>query len=81
MVAASSVLVGSRRVQNIGDMPSPASPDTNQFRCEACGRYFNSGEELKAHATECEGAKQSQVHKEHAVEPQYGQDREWKSTP
>jgi hypothetical protein len=62
-------------------MPSTASPDTNQFRCEACGRYFNSPEEFKRHATECDGAKMSQPHREKAAEPQYGQDREWKSTP
>src|SRR5438552_8426174 len=23
-----------------------AAPDTNQFRCESCGRYFNTREEL-----------------------------------
>jgi hypothetical protein len=62
-------------------MPSPASPNTNQFRCEACGRYFNSPEELKRHSTECQGAKMSQPHKEKAAAPQSGGDREWKSTP
>lgn len=34
-----------------------ASPGTNQFRCESCGRYFNTEEELREHATECQLAK------------------------
>ena len=61
-------------------MPSPAPPGANQFRCEACGRHFNSAEELSRHAVECEGAKQSQVNRE---KPNSGaeHDREWESTP
>jgi len=62
-------------------MPSPASPDTNRFRCDACGRYFNLAEELKEHSAECAATKASQVHKESAQEPAPGDDREWKSTP
>ena len=31
----------------------------NQFRCNACGRYFNDPEELRAHAAECRAAKLS----------------------
>jgi hypothetical protein len=62
-------------------MPSPAGPDTNQFRCEACGRYFNSREELDRHASECQAVKASQPHKEKAEEPNYSQDRDWKSAP
>jgi len=40
-------------------MPSPASPGTNQFRCNACGRYFNTQQELSAHEPECRTAKVS----------------------
>lgn len=36
-----------------------AGPETNQFRCNACGRYFNSGSDLAAHETECRLAKVS----------------------
>ena len=38
-------------------MPTPASPGTNQFRCNACGRYFNTADELSAHEPECRLAK------------------------
>jgi len=38
-------------------MPSPASPGTNQYRCNACGRYFNTQMELSTHETECRTAK------------------------
>jgi hypothetical protein len=34
-----------------------AGPNTNQFRCNACGRYFNSEGELSAHEPECRLAK------------------------
>ena len=40
-------------------MPTPASPETNQFRCNACGRYFNEPGELSAHEVECRRAKSS----------------------
>ena len=40
-------------------MPSPADPGTNQFRCNACGRYFNTDEELRQHSFDCRAAKQS----------------------
>lgn len=36
-----------------------AGPDTNQFHCESCGRYFNTQAELSAHQTECRLAKQA----------------------
>lgn len=36
-----------------------AGPNTNRFRCETCGRYFNTQEELAAHETECRLAKQA----------------------
>lgn len=38
-------------------MPTPASPGTNQFRCNACGRYFNTEMELRQHEPECRAAK------------------------
>jgi hypothetical protein len=37
-------------------MPTPASPGTNQFRCNASGRYPNEEQELRAHAVECRAA-------------------------
>lgn len=40
-------------------MPAPAGPDTNQFRCNACGRYFNTQSELSQHEVECRPAKQT----------------------
>src|SRR3954463_157583 len=46
-----------------GDDPSHpvtgrnAGPNTNQFRCNSCGRYFNTQDELSQHETECRIAK------------------------
>lgn len=34
-----------------------ASPGTNQFRCETCGRFFNTQTELSEHEVECRAAK------------------------
>lgn len=34
-----------------------AAPGTNQFRCNACGRYFNTERELAVHEPECRLAK------------------------
>lgn len=34
-----------------------ARPNTNQFRCSGCGRYFNSASELSSHEPECRLAK------------------------
>ena len=34
-----------------------AGPGTNQFRCETCGRWFNTKAELEAHQPECALAK------------------------
>jgi hypothetical protein len=36
-----------------------AGPNTNQFHCESCGRYFNTQTELWAHEIECRLAKQA----------------------
>jgi hypothetical protein len=33
--------------------------DTTEFRCNACLRYFDSAEELRAHSAECPAAQQS----------------------
>ena len=48
-----------------GDDPSHpitgrnAGPNTNQFRCNSCGRYFNTQNELSQHEPECRTAKVS----------------------
>ncbi|HZQ53426.1 MAG TPA: hypothetical protein VFB14_14575 [Bryobacteraceae bacterium] len=34
-----------------------AGPNTNRFRCETCGRFFNTQEELSEHENECRLAK------------------------
>jgi hypothetical protein len=34
-----------------------AGPETNNFRCSGCGRFFNSQAELSAHEGECRLAK------------------------
>ncbi len=39
-----------------------AGPGTNQFRCESCGRYLNTQEELSEHETECRLAKAATTH-------------------
>jgi len=36
-----------------------AGPGTNQFRCESCGRYFNTQSEFSAHQAECQLAKEA----------------------
>ena len=36
-----------------------ADPGTNQFKCESCGRYFNTAQELSTHSVECRAAKSS----------------------
>ena len=65
-------------------MPTPASPGTNQYRCDACGRHFNSEGELKEHARECVAAKQSgsgDTRAAGAKQREEGEDRDWVSTP
>lgn len=39
-----------------------AGPNTNQFRCQTCGRYFNTQEELSQHEPECQLAKAATAH-------------------
>ena len=38
-------------------MPTPAGPGTNEFRCNACGRWFNTQAELSSHEVECRNSK------------------------
>lgn len=45
--------------QSPSPMPRAAGPDTNQFRCSACGRYLNTASELSTHEIECRLAKAS----------------------
>ena len=40
-----------------------AGSDTNQFRCDTCGRYFNTQEELSQHEPECRLAKAATAHR------------------
>lgn len=39
-----------------------AGPDTNRFRCESCGRFFNTEQELAEHQPECQLAKAATTH-------------------
>jgi hypothetical protein len=39
-----------------------AGSNTNQFRCETCGRYFNTQQDLSDHETECRVAKAATQH-------------------
>ena len=40
-------------------MPSNAPSSTNNFRCNACGRYFDTAGQLASHEIECRAAKQA----------------------
>lgn len=65
-------------------MPSPASPGTNQYRCEYCGRHFNEKSEIEEHQKTCaEAMRSGRVNKEteqpKAAPPK--PDRDWRSTP
>lgn len=64
-------------------MPTEAGPETNRYRCEACGRHFNTAEELREHAKECTAAKAtgSGSKKTGQGDREEGDDREWVSTP
>lgn len=65
-------------------MPVPASPGTNQYRCELCGRYFNTQAELDEHQRDCaEAYRSGRPHKEEEqpkAKP-HDPDRDWASTP
>jgi hypothetical protein len=58
-------------------MPTPASPETNQFHCKSCGRFFNEKDEFEKHEREC-AARQSRTQTE---PPDFERDREWTSVP
>jgi len=64
-------------------MPTNASPNTNQYRCEACGRHFNTEEELRTHSRECTAAKATGAGSTESNQGnrEEGEDREWVSTP
>lgn len=64
-------------------MPTPSSPESNQFRFDSCGRYFNTAEELRAHETECQAAKAAGSAAGQTGPGKRGgpDDREWVSTP
>jgi tRNA(Ile2) C34 agmatinyltransferase TiaS len=67
-------------------MPTNASEGTNQFRCNACGRYFNTEAELSEHETECRAAKMSTAESrreltEQDSEPHQPNDAESKEHP
>ena len=63
-------------------MPVPQGQETNQFRCEFCGRFFNDEEEFAEHRRECGAAHQSGAEKPVADDPRKeGGDREWTSKP
>jgi hypothetical protein len=63
-------------------MPTPQSADTNRFRCEFCGRHFNTEDELRSHQPECRAAHQAaHPHEDPKAAREEGEDRDWVSTP
>ena len=64
-------------------MPTPASPETNRFRCDACGRHFNTEAELQQHARECSAAKATGAGSRETGKGnrEEGEDRDWVGTP
>lgn len=63
-------------------MPTPQGKDTNKYRCEACGRYFNTEGEFRDHERECLAAQQTgQQNKPKGQGKDQGEDRDWVSTP
>jgi hypothetical protein len=67
-------------------MPTPAGPGTNQLRCNACGRYFNTREELSMHEPKCRLAKTSTAEgklelREQDATPHLPNDQESKQHP
>jgi hypothetical protein len=49
-----------------GDV-SPEPAGTGQFRCSACGRYFDVERDLRVHETECRAAKQATAAGQHQL--------------
>ncbi len=63
-------------------MPTPQGPGTNRYHCDACGRYFNTEGELRAHQRECVAAQQSEAANKPKTDARdEGEDRDWVSTP
>jgi hypothetical protein len=63
-------------------MPTEQSPETNKYRCGACGRFFNTEGELRKHQRDCVASQQSGGPKPEARDPEKEPaDREWFSTP
>jgi hypothetical protein len=58
-------------------MPTPAGPDTNQYRCNSCGRFFNEENEYLEHRKECEAHEL----RHHEAGRDHEHDRDWVSTP
>jgi ribosome-binding protein aMBF1 (putative translation factor) len=65
-------------------MPTPAGPGTSQYRCEMCGRHFNTPGELEAHQKDCGEAYRSGRPDKEKKQPKAAPpdpDRDWVSTP
>ena len=63
-------------------MPTPESPGTNRFRCDTCGRHFNTEQEFIAHRRECVPAFQTAApENKPKAGLEEGEDRDWVSTP
>jgi hypothetical protein len=64
-------------------MPTPQSPGTNKYRCDGCGRHFNTQGELAEHQRDCLTAQLSgRTEKPKLEDPrEEGEDRDWVSTP
>jgi len=64
-------------------MPTSNNPNPKKFRCESCGRHFETQEDLTAHAASCASAKAtgsgSTETKKGRLEE--GPDRDFVSTP
>src|SRR5437762_3807902 len=64
-------------------MSSSQQVPANQYRCETCGRWFDTLENLKQHEPECLGVEQSgRTGKPRATgEKDEGADRAWRPVP
>jgi len=65
-------------------MPRDNRDEMHKIRCDSCGRWFDTAEELAIHKPDCEGAARSgkiagkpQV----SGEKDEGEDREWVGVP
>lgn len=65
-------------------MPTGQDAGSNQFRCEFCGRHFDTKEDLTAHQRDCAAANQSGSDSKVMTavrEDGPEEDRDWVSTP